>query len=232
MLPEKFTERQLYERIAGLSYLGDPRMNSYIASENPKKVSNIVGAQLPGFRQVYVPLIENLPNVAFNDARTPTNFNWEKEDAIRHTGNVADLDNVLGGESGLNLQQDMDPRRRGNMVRRLPKAFREKIYYQYKKKFAIPGSAFSDILEEASDEDPAGFKRREAGDFERRVAGEEDLPEVMARCVRATVSWPSTTQSIKGAVTAGASRGWKYYSEKRSKGRQKASAVQKEAKSE
>jgi len=223
MLPENFTERQLYEHIAGLSYSGDPRMNSFIASENPNKVSNIVGAQLPGFRQLYVPLIHNLPNVSFVDPRTPNEFAWEKEDAVRHTGNVANLDNVLGGEDGLQLQQDMDPRRRGNMVRRLPNAFREKIYYQYKKKFAIPGAAFSDILEEAANEDPSGFKRREAGEFERRVAGDADLPETMARCVRATVSWPSTSQSIKGAVTAGLGRSWKYYSEKRAKGRQKSS---------
>jgi len=39
MLPEHFTERQLYERIAGLSYLGDPRMSSLLASEAPNKVS-------------------------------------------------------------------------------------------------------------------------------------------------------------------------------------------------
>lgn len=36
LLPSKFTEVDLYLTIAGLSYLGDPRMG---VGENPKKVS-------------------------------------------------------------------------------------------------------------------------------------------------------------------------------------------------
>jgi translocator assembly and maintenance protein 41 len=226
MLPEHFTERQLYERIAGLSYLGDPRMSSLLASEAPNKVSNIVGAQLPGFRQLYVPLIDNMPNVDFNDPRTPGYHSWEKEDAIRHTGTNHKLDNVLGGEDGLKLSQDMDPVKRGNMVRRLPKAFRRKIYYQYKQKFQIPGSAFSDILQESQDDDPTGFRRREGGDFERQIAEDSDLPQQMAQGVRSTVSWPATMQTIKGVFTSGVGRSWKYLQEKRSKGRKQPSKVE------
>ncbi|KXT14821.1 hypothetical protein AC579_4075 [Pseudocercospora musae] len=221
MLPEQFNERQLYERIAGLSYLGDPRMHSLIASEAPNKVSNIVGAQLPGFRQLYVPLIENLPNVAFTDPRTPKQYGWEKEDAIRHTGTLTTTTDVLGGEDGLSMQQDLDATKRGNMVRRLPKEFRKKLYYQYKSKFGIPGSAFDDILKQTEDEDPTGFKRREGGDFERRIAEQKDLPEIMAKCIRSTVQWPATMQTIKGIFTSGLVRSIKYVSEKRLKGKQK-----------
>nr|POF07647.1 phosphatidate cytidylyltransferase, mitochondrial [Quercus suber] len=224
MLPEKFNERQLYERIAGLSYLGDPRMNQYIASENPNKVSNIVGAQLPGFRQLYVPLIHNLPNVDFSDSRTPSGEAWEKEDAIRHIGSSPRLDDVLGGADGLTLSQDLDPHKRGNMVRRLPKAFRRKLYFQYKKKFQIPGSAFEDILDKSGDEDPNGFRKTEGGDFEMRIGKETGLPDVVAQCVRQTVAWPSTSQTVKSFFTAGFSRAWKYYAEKRQKGSQKTAA--------
>ncbi|QIW97879.1 hypothetical protein AMS68_003397 [Peltaster fructicola] len=230
MLPEKFTERELYERIAGLSYMGDPRMNPYLASENPNKVKNIVGAQLPGFRQLYVPLIENLPNADFNDHRRPHEVGWEKEDAIRHTGSGADLSDVLGGLDGLSLQQDMDPVRRGNMVRRLPKAFRNKLYHQYKAKFGITGADFNELMQAAADEDNAeGFRRREAGDFERRIAGESDLPSVLSKTVSKTVAWPSTTQTIKSVLSAGVSRSWKYYGEKRKKGTQKAAPVTKKS---
>ena len=226
MLPEKFTERELYEAIAGLSYMGDPRMNPYLASENPNKVSNIVGSQLPGFRQLYVPLIYNLPNIDFTDSRTPRAPAWEKEDAISHPGSNPQLDGILGGETGLSLTQDMDAVKRGNMVRRLPKAFRKKLYYAYKKKFQIPGSAFTDVLEASEDEDPMSFKRREGGEFERRIARDEGLPEMMRKCVRDTVWWPATTQSVKSAFTAGLSRSWKYYGEKRKKGKQKAASVE------
>lgn len=228
MLPEKFTERELYERIAGLSYMGDPRMMHIPglgAGENLSKVSNIVGAQLPGFRQLYVPLIENLPNVDFTDPRTPKDPAWEKEDAIRHTGSNAPLaPDVLGGSTGLELTQDLDPVRRGNMVRRLPKAFRKKLYYQYKKKFQIPGSAFGNILKDEEEREGGIMGRREGGEFEQRIAGQEDLADVMAKCVNATVKWPATSQTIKSFFTAGVGRAWKYYSDKRKKGREKSPA--------
>lgn len=225
MLPEHFTERELYEKIAGLSYMGDPRM-LYIpglgASENTAKVSNIVGAQLPGFRQLYVPLIENLPNIAFTDARTPKEVAWEKEDAIRHTGSNVELDaSVLGGPSGLSLTQDLDPVKRGNMVRRLPPAFRKKLYYQYKKQFGIPGSAFDNILESSADEDAKGnVTRREGGDFEQRISEQENLSEVVAKCVQGTVAWPATSQTFKSFFTAGVGKAWRYYSDKRRKSRE------------
>lgn len=230
MLPETFTERQLYERIAGLSYMGDPRMlhiPGLGASENMSKVSNIVGTQLPGFRQLYVPLIENLPNVEFTDPRKPRDIAWEKEDAIRHTGSNVELSpDVLGGADGLQLTQDLDPYRRGNMVRRLPTAFRRKLYYQYKKKFHMPGSAFDPILEASQDEGKDGsMRKREGGEFEQRIAAQEDLNEVVSKCVSSTVAWPATVQTVKGVFTAGAGRAWQYYSDKRKKGKQRPASV-------
>lgn len=227
-LPEKFTERQLYERVAGLSYMGDPRMIPSLGGENPKKVSNIVGAQLPSFRQLYVPLIENLPNVGFTDSRTPRETGWEKEDVVKHMGSTGASDapdNVLGGASGLTITQDLDPKKRGNMVRRLPKDFRKKLYYQYQKKFHISGAEFNELMEQASDEDPTSFKKREGGDFERRIAAEKDLAEVVSSCVKSTVQWPSTSQSVKSIFTAGPGRSWRYFSEKRQKGRQGAAVT-------
>lgn len=51
-----FTELQLYEQIAGISYSGDPRM-SVPGAENPEKVRNIVRGPgvLEGFRRLYGP---------------------------------------------------------------------------------------------------------------------------------------------------------------------------------
>jgi translocator assembly and maintenance protein 41 len=130
---------------------------------------------------------------------------------------------VLGGESGLQLQQDMDPQKRGNMVRRLPKAFRTKLYWQYKKQFGIPGSAFDSVLEAAADEDAkAAYKKRDGGDFERRIAAQADLSATMAKTVTQTVAWPSTSQTIKSFFTAGIGRAWRYYSDKRRKSQEKA----------
>lgn len=60
-LPETFDERQLFERIAQLSYGGDLRMA--LPFENRNKVSNIVDTQTPQFKELYYRLIVGLPGI-------------------------------------------------------------------------------------------------------------------------------------------------------------------------
>ncbi|KAG2763421.1 hypothetical protein JG687_00005529 [Phytophthora cactorum] len=60
-LPEKFSEHDLYMKIAGISYLGDFRMTF---GENPKKVRNIVDGNLKSFRELYQHKIQNSPFVS------------------------------------------------------------------------------------------------------------------------------------------------------------------------
>lgn len=60
-LPESFSERQLFERIAGISYTGDPRM--VLPAENRGKVTNIVAKQESQFRELYHRLVVGLPGV-------------------------------------------------------------------------------------------------------------------------------------------------------------------------
>ncbi|KAI8923985.1 mitochondrial matrix Mmp37-domain-containing protein [Entophlyctis helioformis] len=62
MLPHQFSEEDLFLTIAGLSYRGDFRMRF---GENPYKIYNIVYAQMDAFRQVYKPIIEDLPIVNY-----------------------------------------------------------------------------------------------------------------------------------------------------------------------
>ncbi|QRV86482.1 matrix Mmp37 protein [Ceratobasidium sp. AG-Ba] len=59
-LPERFDEKQLFERITGISYSGDPRMSF---AENPHKIRNIVSAQQAQFRELYHRLVVGLPGV-------------------------------------------------------------------------------------------------------------------------------------------------------------------------
>ena len=196
LLPSAFTEQDLYSTIAGISYLGDLRMS--LPTENKNKVANIVTHQLANFRRLYAPLIENLPNVSFKDPQT-SESNWIDDNTT----------NAL-------LEQDMDPVKRGNMVRRLPKAFRSKLYFAYQSKLQIPQLEFNKMLEAAEDEDPTRIKRRQGGTFERRIAGDE--PDSLSKEVRAvikkTISWPSASQSLKGPVTGGVRKTWRYVSEK------------------
>jgi translocator assembly and maintenance protein 41 len=201
LLPPNFTEEELYGTIAGISYLGDPRMS--LPTENPRKVKNIVGNNIQNFRRLYLPLIETLPNVEFNDP------------------GCSEKDWVLGG-ANLKLAQDMDPVKRGNMVRRLPKAFRSRLYFQYQKKFAIPQLEFDKMMEESQNEDAIAFKRREGGGFERRIVQDDadELRKYIRAVIKQTISWPATTQSLKGPFTSGFRKTWRYMMEKIGKYRQ------------
>ena len=202
LLPPKFSEQQLYNTIAGISYMGDPRMS--LGAENQNKVNNIVKHQLTNFRRLYAPLIENLPNVTFEDSRC-NSPDW-----------------IDDPDTNANLAQDMDPRKRGNMVRRLPKAFRSKLYFQYQSKFQIPRAELNKMMEEQNDTDPTRVKRQQGGDFEQRIAGDDQqsLRKEVSAALTKTIKWPSTSQSLKAIVTSGVAKSWRYLKEKWEKNKQ------------
>jgi len=60
LLPQSFTDLDLYTRIAGLSYRGDFRMRF---GENPKKVVNIVTCNIPHFQKLYSPILKRFPSL-------------------------------------------------------------------------------------------------------------------------------------------------------------------------
>ncbi|KAL2760272.1 hypothetical protein ACRALDRAFT_2068071, partial [Sodiomyces alcalophilus JCM 7366] len=204
LLPTHFTERELYATIAGLSYLGDPRMS--LPTESPSKVTDIVDNNMLAFRQLYAPLIETLPNVDFIGT-TPGNLASSSPDP----------------DETFHLEQDMDPIKRGNMVRRLPSAFRTRLYFQYQKKFMVPASEFDAMIQQtARDEAEAvasgssSFKYSQGGGFERRIANDDpaELRSIVRRVIQQTVYWPAAAQSIKGIFTAGPVRATRYMLEK------------------
>ncbi|KAL9136294.1 MAG: hypothetical protein Q9175_002500 [Cornicularia normoerica] len=196
LLPPKFTEQDLYKTITGISYLGDPRMS--LGAENLNKVSNIVKHQLPNFRRLYAPLIQNLPNVSFQDSRCSSPA-W-----------------VDDPDTNATLAQDMDPTKRGNMVRRLPKNFREKLYFQYQSKYQIPQLEFNKMMDQANDEDPSRIKRKQGGSFDQKIAGDEQvsLNKEVSVAITKIIKWPSWSQSTKGPVTSGFRKAWRYSIEK------------------
>jgi len=230
MLPETFSENQLYSTITSLSYMGDPRMT--YGSESSSKIRNIVENQLPNFRQLYVPLIEALPSVSFDDPHVPKDVDWQMEEVMARTSLDGKLSDISGHSlSGFRIQQDMTPQRRANMIRRLPPAFRRKIYLAYRTKLSPSPSEFDTVMQQCKDEElsfdhdhvgsgkveAAHFGKRTGGAFEREIAVDKNIKRVLEDCVRKTISWPSTSQSIKGVFTAGIGKSWRYWSEKRQK---------------
>lgn len=76
-LPDQFSETQLFETIAAISYNGDPRM--VLPAENRGKVGNIVRKQGPQFKELYQRLLVGLPGTHW-----PTHLNAIKQDASPH----------------------------------------------------------------------------------------------------------------------------------------------------
>ncbi|KIX03406.1 uncharacterized protein Z518_06958 [Rhinocladiella mackenziei CBS 650.93] len=213
LLPAEFTEKDLYSTIAGISYMGDPRMT--VGGDDPRKVENIVTHQLSNFRRLYAPLIDNLPNISFNDS-VCSRHNWLDDATVN-----------------AKLAQNMDPVTRGHMVRRLPNAFRQKLYFEYQSKFKIPRGEFMKMLEKTKDEDPERIRKREGGPFEQRIARDTEgggLREEVRQVIESTIRWPSFIQSLKGPITAGISRSWRYAMEKRQKAKKGALAMKEENK--
>ncbi|XP_055633532.1 phosphatidate cytidylyltransferase, mitochondrial [Toxorhynchites rutilus septentrionalis] len=70
LLPEQFTEFELYRAISNLSYAGDFRM---IFGENKDKVNNIVRPQLEGFRSLYASTLKELSPVLHLPSKTSDN---------------------------------------------------------------------------------------------------------------------------------------------------------------
>ncbi|KAM4022377.1 phosphatidate cytidylyltransferase, mitochondrial [Anomaloglossus baeobatrachus] len=66
MLPESFSEEELYLQIAGLSYSGDFRM---IIGEDKGKVPNIVRPNLGHFQKLYRHIVQECPQAVYKPAQ-------------------------------------------------------------------------------------------------------------------------------------------------------------------
>jgi mitochondrial translocator assembly and maintenance protein 41 len=153
-LPENFSETELFERIARISYSGDPRM--FLPAENRGKVGNIVRSQGPQFKELYRRLAVGLPGV-----------HWPAH--LQH------------------IQQDISPQARSLHLRKLP----VNLVFRLKQKYGM----------QPKEEDNA---------YWARLAGEERFPEVLNREMSAIVRRPATIQTLKGIVSAGVGKSFKY----------------------
>ncbi|EMR11035.1 hypothetical protein PNEG_00632 [Pneumocystis murina B123] len=175
LLPEKFSEYELYSTISKFSYTGDLRMEF---AENPYKTEAIVNTQIWDFHQLYFPLINKLPNIQVIS-----------KEQIGTTNKI--------------LVQDFNPTSRANMIQQLPKKFKDRLYYAYNQKPKYKEISHKNKLHENHD-----------NSFEEMIVKDAHFHNEITKAIETTVRWPSISQSLKGILTGGINKSWRYLTEK------------------
>lgn len=226
LLPEQFSEEELYTKMASLSYLGDFRMH-VPGGENKNKVRNIVQNQYTWFRFMCADLITRFRYVTVES--TP----GEKWLQLR-------VRNVL-------TQQNVSPNTRASFASNLPLTLRKRIIRHY-----LTNPAEHPLLKDlasASPEDLKFEKRQGLSEnisassameakveklargvtmhddqlpplvtrFWLAVVQQESFNKVLEEQLIGTVKKPAETQSLKGLHTAGIQRSVRYLLSKLSK---------------
>lgn len=183
LLPESFTERDLFETVAGLSYRGDFRM---AVGENPLKVKNIVAAQLPQFRKLYGGLVKSF---------------WK---TVYVVGETAGGDRLM--------RQDRGTSQRVKLLRKLPVGLRGKVREQYEAEWRRGAAmAVGEVAEPQAKDltDPEAVVDHLAGQENAEVAvwtrivEDKDFDATLSKSLAAIVKRPALNQSIKGIISAG-----------------------------
>lgn len=205
LLPETFTEVELYTRIASLSYTGDFRM-SVPGGENANKVRNIVLAQRSQFRRLYSGLIGSLGTVEVKESR----------------------------EDRYYMNQDRSAKARAQMAERLPLRLREKVMAHYLAHPELD-SAFLELSLSTKDDEigreprplsttrpdkdevkaDASITSREAPQhlldaFWLAAVQRQDFETVLLGEISRTVKGAAWSQSLKGLYTAGLPKTFRY----------------------
>lgn len=199
LLPERFTEVELYTTIASLSYTGDFRM-SVPGGENADKVRNIVLAQRYEFRRLYSGLTKSVGTIEIRERR----------------------------KDRYEMVQDTSLEVKAAYAARLPLRLREKVIAHYVSR-PEQSNAFLQLSLSTKDDDitrkprPLSVKRPKEDDEKTSQAPQEvldafwtaavqrdDFREVLLQQIAKTVKTSAWTQSLKGIYTAGPFKSLKY----------------------
>ncbi|OBA23940.1 mitochondrial matrix Mmp37 [Metschnikowia bicuspidata var. bicuspidata NRRL YB-4993] len=186
-----FSAIQLFEQIALISYMGDPRM--LIGGENPNKVKNIVSKQLPFFEQLYSKAFDNAISKGYMKrqggdydlkmkprsaaeilASLPKNFKWRFLNSYRN-------------KYGKLLTQD-------------------KVMLDY-----LEGNTSIESL------DSILLSHHASSLYLNEALSDSTSKRVLLSTILNIIAFPALTQSVKGILTAGLGKSVRYAWEKKLK---------------
>ncbi|GMK57902.1 hypothetical protein CspeluHIS016_0407360 [Cutaneotrichosporon spelunceum] len=184
-LPEQFTELELWEQVAGISYSGDPRM-SVPGAENPEKARS--ESSTP------------------KDGASSASKEREKEEQKQGL--------EWRGDGHGTLAQPGSSDHAGALLATLPLRLRQRLATHFRPT-AVGGLVSREVAAERREirERRAAAKATKTSralyddvEFWRRVAKQDGFVEVVNNEVRIIIKRPALTQSVKGLVTAGFSK--------------------------
>jgi translocator assembly and maintenance protein 41 len=188
LLPEKFTEVELYTQIASISYTGDFRM-SVPGGENADKVRNIVLGQREMFRRLYAGLLRSLNTIHITETR----------------------------QDRFAMTQDRSAKTRAGYAKALPLRLREKLQQHYTSHpsqdpafLRMSLSKQSDNVARTPGAKAAHVDSKELDNFWMAAVRQADFEKVMMDKIAEIVRAPAWGQSIKGVFTAGFARSSRY----------------------
>ncbi|WFD22583.1 hypothetical protein MEQU1_001255 [Malassezia equina] len=218
LLPEEFSEKDLYYMVSSLSYLGDFRM-SVPGGENRNKVKNIVENQLPWFRIMCADLITRLRFI-----------------------------HVSCGTDSFKMRQDISPQTRATVAANLARNLRLRLIEHFLQRPQLhplfkdlqgtdPQTLVPDTPHVANENTPVDLAYSHGEDSDQlpplatrfwlAVVQQETFPQALREEIATIVRQPAFMQSLKGLYTAGVGRSLRYLWSKMSKFRQGRKEAQK-----
>ncbi|KAM0789944.1 hypothetical protein ACM66B_006784 [Microbotryomycetes sp. NB124-2] len=205
LLPESFNEVELFETIAGLSYTGDFRM---AVGENPRKVRNIVDAQLEAFRSLYGGLLKSFWKSVYVIGEEPL------------SSLAADGSGTSGDKSTertvRQMRQDTSVAQRASVAKKLPIGLKKRVLGYYERKWnlkaalAAGGRTDSSSVDQQAASSEEFAKEMDEQQLWEKIVSDQEFRKVLQDGIGAIVGRPTFNQSLKGILSAGPMKSLRY----------------------
>ena len=209
LLPNEFTEKELYYKICGLSYTGDIRAIGSLG-ENPNKIKNIVDSNFYYFRKLYYPIIKTMSHLTAQNTQNQQQYN---------NNMLKDSDKMYIFQQNPSLQST------ANLLHRLPQTIRhyEKVAILLEQygKFRSDYIASIDEIDRGIIDDNNNNNNNGNKDFSNynvlKTSSfvKDNIAAGLYEALHTTVRKSSRTQTLKGILTSGIYKsiiyGWKKF---------------------